>query len=48
MRAPAILFTAIAGVHAQGGRGRGPQAPPNIAGAWIGTGERVCWLTQAM
>ena len=32
-----ILVTAVAGVHAQAGRGRGPQGPPNIAGAWTGT-----------
>ena len=32
-----ILVTVVAGVSAQGGRGRGPQGPPNIAGTWTGT-----------
>jgi hypothetical protein len=33
----AIVAVAASGADAQGGRGRGPQAPPNINGTWIGT-----------
>lgn len=33
-----LAFVVAAGTsHAQGGRGRGPQAPPNISGTWVGT-----------
>lgn len=32
-----ILLITLVGVDAQGGRGRGPQGPPNINGAWTGT-----------
>jgi hypothetical protein len=34
-----VMLTAATNIstHAQQGRGRGPQAPPNIVGAWTGT-----------
>ena len=32
-----IVSMASSGSTAQGGRGRGPQTPPNVAGAWTGT-----------
>jgi hypothetical protein len=40
-----ILFTSVGSLHAQGGRGSGPQGPldsargkpPNISGTWAGT-----------
>jgi hypothetical protein len=32
-----IVSLASSGANTQGGPGRGPQAPPNIAGAWTGT-----------
>jgi hypothetical protein len=38
MAAMAMLLAAMAGTGAaQRGQGRGPQGPPNIAGAWTGT-----------
>ena len=41
MRRPALIAVLAAcisvPVFAQGGRGRGPQAPPTIAGTWTGT-----------
>ena len=33
----ALVAVAFAAVHAQQGRGRGPQAPPDIVGKWTGT-----------
>ena len=32
-----LVITAASGAHAQGGRGRGPQAPPTINGTWVVT-----------
>src|SRR5262245_15756138 len=32
-----VVVLAVIGVHAQQGRGRGPQGPPDIVGKWTGT-----------
>ena len=32
-----IVMTSLAGQAQQGGRGRGPQGPPEITGTWTGT-----------
>jgi hypothetical protein len=32
-----VMVVMAGGGHAQGGRGRGPQGPPNITGVWTGT-----------